>query len=330
MPQFGYALSSEEHAPLDIVRNATLAEEAGFEFLSISDHYHPWIDAQGHSGFVWGMIGAIAASTSRIRLGTGVTAPIIRIHPAILAQATATAACLMPGRFFFGVGSGEKLNEHILGDRWPETEVRLEMMEEAVEVIRKLWSGETQSHHGKYYTVENARVYDVPDQLPEIVVSASGPKAIEVAGRIGDGYWGMGPQKELVERFDELAGPGKPKYAQVTLCWGEDEAQARKTAHEIWPTAGIQGEASQELPSPKHFEQLAQMVTEEQLAESIPCGPDPAPVLEQARAYLDAGFDHVYFHQVGPDQQGFIEFATRELLPELTKSGQGQRATSAA
>jgi len=321
MPQFGYALSSEEHAPLDLVRNAKLAEDAGFEFLSISDHYHPWIDAQGHSGFVWALIGGIAASTSKIRLGTGVTCPTIRIHPAIIAQATATAACLMPGRFFFGIGSGEKLNEHILGDRWPEVEVRLEMMEEAVEVIRRLWAGGVQSHHGRHYTVENARIYDLPDQLPEIVVSASGPKATEVAGRIGDGLWGMAPEKELVTQFDKLAGAGKPKYAQVTLCWATDEAAARKTAHEIWPTSAIKGEASQELPSPKHFEQLAEMVTEDQIAESIPCGPDPEPVLEQVRTYLEAGFDHVYFHQVGPDQAGFLDFATRELLPKLQQEG---------
>jgi len=318
MPQFGYALSSEEHSPLHLVGNAKLAEEAGFEFLSISDHYHPWIDAQGHSGFVWSVIGGIAATTSRIRLGTGVTAPTIRIHPAILAQATATVATMMPGRFFFGVGSGEKLNEHITGARWPEVEVRLEMLEEAVEVIRKLWQGGVQSHHGKHYTVENARVYDLPETPPDIIVSASGPKATEVAGRIGDGFWGMGPQSELVKRFDELAGPGKPKYAQVALCWGRDEAKARKTAFEWWPTAAIKGEASQELPSPKHFEQLAEMVTEEQVAESVPCGPDPEPVLEQVRTYLDAGFDHVYFHQVGPDQQGFLEFAAAELLPRLT------------
>jgi G6PDH family F420-dependent oxidoreductase len=232
---------------------------------------------------------------------------------------------MMPGRFFWGIGSGEKLNEHITGERWPEVEVRLEMMEEAVEVVRQLWQGGVQSHHGKHYTVENARIYDLPEQPPEIIVSASGPKACEVAGRIGDGLWGMGPQKELVEQFDKLAGPGKPKYAQVTLCWAKDVAAARKTAFEWWPTAAIQGEASQELPSPKHFEQLAGMVDEETVAQAVPCGPDPQPVLEQVRTYLDAGFDNIYFHQVGPDQAGFIEFATRELLPAL-----GEQRQSAA
>jgi coenzyme F420-dependent glucose-6-phosphate dehydrogenase len=227
----------------------------------------------------------------------------------------------MPGRFFFGIGSGENLNEHITGARWPEVEVRLEMMEEAVEVIRQLWQGGVQSHHGRHYTVENARVYDLPEQPPEIIVSASGPKAVEVAARIGDGLWGMGPQRELVEQFDQLAGPGKPKYAQVTLCYGQDVAAARRTAFEWWPTAAIQGQASQELPSPTHFEQLAAMVDEEAVAEAVPCGPDPEPVLEQVRTYIEAGFDNIYFHQVGPDQAGFLEFATRELLPRLADEG---------
>ena len=325
MPNFGYALSSEEHAPLDLVKNAKLAEDAGFEFLSISDHYHPWTDRQGHSAFVWSVIGGIATTTERIRLGTGVTCPTIRIHPAIIAQAAATAATMMPGRFFFGTGSGEKLNEHITGARWPEVEVRLEMLEEAVEVIRLLWKGGVKSHHGRHYTVENARVYDLPKTLPEIVVSASGPKATAVAGRIGDGFWGMGPQKELVRQFDKLAGKGKPKYAQVTVCWATSEKAGRKTAFEWWPTSAIRGEASQELPSPAHFEQLAEMVTEDQVAESIVCGPDPEPILKQVRTYLDAGFDHVYFHQVGPDQEGFLRFATKELLPRL-----GERRRSAA
>jgi coenzyme F420-dependent glucose-6-phosphate dehydrogenase len=327
MPSFGYTLSSEEHAPLDLVRHAKAAEDAGFDFLSISDHFHPWIDRQGHSGFVWSVIGGIAATTERIRLGTGVTCPTIRIHPAIIAHAAATVATMMPGRFFLGIGSGEKLNEHITGARWPEVEVRLEMMEEAVEVIRKLWKGGVQSHHGKHYTVENARIYDLPEQLPEIIVSASGPKALEVAARIGDGLWGMGPQRELTKRFDQLAGPGKPKYAQITLCWAKDEKTARKTAFEIWPNAAIKGEASQELPSPTHFEQLAGMVDEATVAEAIPSGPDPEPILEQVRTYLDAGFDHLYFHQVGPDQEGFLQFATKELLPRL---GHGEKRRRSA
>jgi coenzyme F420-dependent glucose-6-phosphate dehydrogenase len=330
MPSFGYALSSEEHPPRDLVEHARLAEEAGFEFIAISDHYHPWIDRQGHSSFVWSVLGGIAATTRKIRVGTGVTCPTIRIHPAIIAQAAATIGAMMPGRFFLGVGTGENLNEHILGDRWPEFDVRAEMLEEAVEVIRQLWQGGVQSHHGRYYTVENARVYDLPDPLPEIVVAGTGPKSAEMAARIGDGFWSTAPKKEIVDRYRSKAGGGKtgrnnPIYGQITVCWAKDEAEARRTAFEWWPTAAIRGAAGQELPNPKHFEQLAQGVTEDQVAESVVCGPDPRPMIEKLQAFVDAGFDHVYVHQVGPDQQGFIEFAARELLPKFAT----RRATAA-
>jgi coenzyme F420-dependent glucose-6-phosphate dehydrogenase len=326
MPSFGYALSSEEHAPRELVDHARRAEEAGFEFISISDHYHPWIDRQGHSPFVWSVLGGIAAATRRIRVGTGVTCPTIRIHPAIIAQAAATVGALMPGRFFLGVGTGENLNEHILGDRWPEYDVRAEMLEEAVDVIRQLWQGGVQSHHGRYYTVENARVYDLPEPLPEIVVAGTGPKSADMAARIGDGFWSTAPKKEIVDQYRAKAGPDKPIYGQITVSWAKDAAAARRTALEWWPTAAVRGAASQELPNPKHFEQLAQGVTEDQVAESVVCGPDPAPMLEKVRAFTDAGFDHVYVHQVGPDQAGFIEFAARELLPNLAS----RRATAAA
>src|ERR687883_157173 len=191
MVELGYALSSEEHTPNDLVRYARRAEEVGFAFALISDHYHPWLDQQGQSPFVWSVVGAIAHATQRLRLGTGVTCPTMRIHPAIVAQAAATAAAMMPGRFFLGVGTGENLNEHILGDRWPEADVRREMLEEAVEVIRLLWQGGQRSHHGRHYTVENARVYTLPETPPPIIVAASGPKAAELAGRIGDGFWGV-------------------------------------------------------------------------------------------------------------------------------------------
>jgi coenzyme F420-dependent glucose-6-phosphate dehydrogenase len=324
MPSFGYALSSEEHEPRALIDQARLAEDAGFEFVAISDHYHPWIDRQGHSAFVWSVLGGIAAATGRIRVGTGVTCPTIRIHPAIIAQAAATVGALMPGRFFLGVGTGENLNEHILGDRWPAYDVRAEMLEEAVDVIRRLWQGGVQSHHGRYYTVENARVYDLPDPLPEIVVAGTGPKSAEMAARIGDGFWSTAPKKEIVDAYRAKAGRGKPIYGQISVCWARDVETARRTALEWWPNAAVRGAASQELPNPKHFEQLAQGVTEDQVAESVVCGPDPAPMLEKVRAFADAGFDHVYVHQVGPDQQGFIEFAARELLPRLAR-----RATAA-
>ena len=176
MPEIGAFLSSEEHGPLDLLAQAKLAEKAGFHSVFISDHFHPWIDRQGESPFVWSVIGAISAATSH-KVTTGVTCPTVRIHPAILAQAAATTQILFEGRFVFGVGTGEALNEHILGDRWPSVEIRLQMLEEAIEVIRLLWKGELVNHHGEFYTVENARLYSVPDSPPPIAVSGFGPKA---------------------------------------------------------------------------------------------------------------------------------------------------------
>jgi G6PDH family F420-dependent oxidoreductase len=317
MVQLGYALSSEEHHPNHLVRYAQRAEEAGFAFAMISDHYHPWIDRQGHSPFVWSVIGGIAQVTERLALGTGVTCPTIRIHPAIIAQAAATAAAMLPGRFFLGVGTGENLNEHILGDYWPPHDLRMAMLEEAVEVIRQLWQGGTQTYRGCYYVVEHARIYTLPDELPAIIVAASGPKAAEVAGRIGDGLCSTTPQQEIVEHFNAAGGTGKPHYGQLTVCWAQDEASARRTAYEYWPNAGLKGELSQELPTPAHFEQAAKMVREDDVAEVIVCGPDPARHIDRIQKYAAAGYDHIYVHQVGPDQEGFFQFYKKEVLPKF-------------
>ena len=318
--QLGYALSSEEHPPGDLVRHARLAEEAGFDFLMISDHFHPWIDAQGHSPFVWSVLGAIAQATERIPIGTGVTCPTVRIHPAIIAQAAATVANLMPGRFRLGVGTGEALNEHILGDVWPEWEIRAEMLEEAVEIIRDLWTGENRSHYGPSYTVVNARIYDPPPEPVPVLVAAGGPRAAELAGRIGDALVATSPDKETLAAFRSAGGEGKTAYGQATVCWDPDEAAARRTVKRIWPTSGIRGEASQELPSPKHFEQLAEMVTEEALAAHIVCGPDIDRHVEALQAFVEAGFDHVYVHQVGSEQRGFIDAYRAEVLPRLRRT----------
>src|SRR5688572_1848154 len=314
MVEIGYALSSEEHTPLDLVRWAELAEEAGFGFALISDHYHPWTDSQGHSPFVWGLIGAISQRTEKLVLGTGVTAPILRIHPAIIAQAAATASCLMPGRFFLGVGTGENLNEHILGDKWPPADTRLEMLEEAIDVMRLLWEGGQQSFDGDFFVVENARVYDLPDEPVQVMVAASGERAAQVAGRVGDGFIGTAPKKENIQAFEQAGGSGKPRYGQVTVCWAQTEKEAVKTALQIWPTSAIPGQLSQELALPAFFEQAAEQVTEEQIKQQIVCGPDAQPILDKITEYADAGYSHVYLHQVGPDQQGFIDFASRELL----------------
>jgi G6PDH family F420-dependent oxidoreductase len=311
----GYALSSEEHGPRELVRYAGLAEKAGFGFAMISDHFHPWIDQQGQSPFVWSVLGGIAASTSRIAVGTGVTCPLIRTHPAVIAHAAATTAASMPGRFWLGVGTGENLNEHIVGGEWPHYERRVAMLEEAVAIIRALWKGDVVTYDGDYYDVVNARLYTLPDEPPPILVAASGPDSAEVAGRIGDGLIATAPERELVTRFVKAGGRGKPKFGQVTVSWARDEAAARRTALRWWPTGAIPGQSGQDLPLPSHFEELAQLVDEADVAKAVLCGPDADPILEEIRAFEKAGFDRVYIHQVGPDQQGFVRFAARELLP---------------
>jgi coenzyme F420-dependent glucose-6-phosphate dehydrogenase len=314
--KYGYTLSSEEHTPAALVAQAQQAEQAGFDFVSISDHFHPWVSAQGHSPFVWSVLGAIAATTDQIQVGVGVTCPTTRIHPAILAQATATTELLMPGRFFFGVGTGEALNEHILGDRWPRPEVRRAMLTEALEVIRALWTGDTIDHDGDFYEVENARLFDPPETAPPIIVSGFGDEAIALAAEIGDGYWGHSPDRDALQLYASSGGTG-PRYSQLNVCWSKDVASARKTVHEVWPNSAVPGQLSQDLPTWTHFEQAAELVTEDDATKSVSCGPDVEPIVEAVRTYLDAGYDHLYFHQIGPDQEGFLRFWTEALQPAL-------------
>jgi G6PDH family F420-dependent oxidoreductase len=318
---YGYTLSSEEHCPTDLVAFAARAESGGFDFVSISDHYHPWTSTQGHSPFVWSVLGAISGVTERIGVGVGVTCPIMRIHPAVLAQATATTSLLFGDRFFWGVGTGEALNEHVVAERWPPPAIRREMLEEAVGVIRELWTGETVTHRGRHYTVENARIFDAPRAPIPVIVSGFGQEAAALAGRIGDGYWGTAPDKELLDTFASAGGSG-PRYAQLTMCWDNDEDSARKTVREIWPTTGLSGQLSQDLPTWTHFEQATEPLTIDQVTASVPCGPDiAAELVETIGKYERAGYDHVYFHQVGHDQDGFFRFWERELQPVLAPSG---------
>ncbi len=317
MTEIGYTLSSEEFGPPDLVRFAQRAEEVGFTFALVSDHYHPWIDEQGQSPFVWTVIGAVAQATERLRLGTGVTCPTVRIHPAVVAQAAATSAAIMPGRFFLGVGTGENLNEHVTGARWPAAAERQEMLEEAVEVIRQLWQGGMQTHRGRHYHVENARLYTLPDEPPPLYVAAGGERSAELAGRIGDGLIGTAPSKETIQTFEGAGGRDKPRYGQLTVCWAEDVESAKKTTERVWPNAAISGELGQELPLPRHFEQAAEMLDQGDLEEAMPLGPDPERYLQAIRDYADAGYTHVYLHQVGPDQEGFFRFWEEELAPKV-------------
>ncbi|MGC5014459.1 TIGR03557 family F420-dependent LLM class oxidoreductase [Streptosporangium sp. DT93] len=314
MTRFGYFLSSEEHGPAELVRQAQLAERAGFEGLWISDHFHPWLDVQGQSPFVWTVIGAVAQATS-LPITTAVTCPLVRTHPAIIAQAAATTAALTGGRFTLGVGTGEALNEHILDSRWPPASERLEMLEEAVELMRDLWSGRLVTHRGTHYRVDTARLYTLPDEPPPVYMSAFGEKAVTLAGKIADGYICTSPSAELVEKFHKAGGAGKPSQGGLKVCYGPDEAAARKTVHKLWPTQGIQGEASQLLPLPRHFEELAEMVSEDEVGS--PCGPDPEVHVTAIQEYVDAGFDEVYISQIGQDQDAFFDFYAEKVLPRL-------------
>ncbi len=325
MTSYGYTLSSEEWGPRDLVASARRAEEAGFDFCSISDHFHPWIDAQGHSPFVWGVLGAVAEATSSIEVGIGVTCPTVRIHPAVVAQAVATADLLLEGRLRFGIGTGEALNEHILGDRWPPAPVRMAMMEEALAVMRALWTGDEIDHDGAFYRVENARLYDPPDRDLEVVVSAFGPEAAEVAARIGDGLWSTAPDGDLLSAYADAGGQG-PRYGQMSVCYGPDEEACRRTVAEVWPNAGFAGELAQELPTPAHFGQVAESLTEDQAIGSTPCGPDVDAVVSSVQEYLDAGYDHLYFHQIGPDQDAFFTVWEEELGDRVRGLAAGEAA----
>jgi G6PDH family F420-dependent oxidoreductase len=315
--RIGYFLSSEEWGPQALVQQAARAQQAGFEGLWISDHYHPWNDEQGHSAFVWTTIGAISQTAPEMPITTAVTCPTIRIHPAVIAQAAATAAVLLDGRFRLGVGSGEALNEHILGGSWPSADVRLEMLEEAIEVIRLLWRGGMQSHRGRHYTVEDARIYDLPERATEIVVSGFGPKSIALAGRVGDGYATVGPDADAVASFRSQGGEGRVVQGGIKVCWGDDERSALEHVSRLWPNDALPGELAQILPTPRHFEQASELVTPELLRGQVPCGPDVERHVAALQAYADAGFDELYVSQIGPDVDAFFKAYAEHVLPRL-------------
>jgi G6PDH family F420-dependent oxidoreductase len=311
--RIGCFLSCEEFGPRELVVQAKRAERAGFHALWISDHYHPWNDEQGHSAFVWSVIGALAQATT-LPVTTAVTCPTMRIHPAIMAQAAATSAVLLEGRFNLGVGSGEALNEHILGEHWPEADVRLEMLEEALDVIRTLWRGGQHSHRGRHYTVENARVYDLPDEPPPVLVSGFGPKAIRLAARIGDGFCTTAPDRDAIDLYRAEGGSG-PVHAGTKVCFMADADEARRTVHRLWPNEALPGELAQILPTPAHFEQACELVTPDAL--KTPMGPDLDEHAAALQAYADAGVDELFVQQIGPEQDAFFERWASDILPRF-------------
>lgn len=313
--RLGYFLSCEEYTPTQLIEQAVLAEEAGFECLWISDHFHPWNDEQGQSPFVWSVIGALSQVTT-LPVTTAVTCPTVRINPVVIAQAAATSAVMLKGRFTLGVGTGEALNEHVLGDVWPTVDVRLEMLEEAITLMRELWKGDFVNHGGRHYTADTARIYTLPDVPPPVFVSGFGPKATELAARIGDGYITTSPDRELLDRFREDSG-GKPTQGGVKVAWAPTEQEGAEIAHRIWANAGLPGELAQVLPSPRHFEQASSLVTVEQVRESVSCGSDISQHVEALGEYVDAGFDDVYVANMGPHYADMIRVFGAEVLPAL-------------
>jgi G6PDH family F420-dependent oxidoreductase len=317
MTTYGYFLSTEEYDPAQLLEQARLAQEAGFDNLWISDHFHPWTDTQGESPFVWSMIGAIS-QVCDLPITTAVTCPTTRVHPAIIAQAAATSAVLLgENRFRLGIGTGEALNEHILGDLWPPAPVRLEMLEEAVEVIRLLWSGKDVTHHGKYYSVENARIYTLPEQPPQILMSAFGPLAADLAAKIADGFISTQPDKEMLDRYRSGAKPGTTSQVGFKVAWAPTEDEGVGLAHTIWPNAGLPGELAQILPTPQHFEQASTLVTEDMTRESVTAGNDPAKHVETFKPYTDAGFDEIYVANMGPHYADMLKRYGEDVLPAL-------------
>ncbi len=325
----GYKIATEAFGPKEVVQQAVLAERAGFDFVELSDHYHPWSEAQGHSAFTWSMLGAIAARTTTLELATGVTCPSYRYHPAIIAQAAATVALLSDGRFTLGVGSGERLNEHITGVEFPGVHRRQEAFREALEIIRLLWQGGYQSYRGKHLQLEDARVFDLPETLPVIAVASGGPAASRIAAELGDGLFATEPKPELVSAFTDAGGSG-PMYAEVPLAWAPDTdaAVAAVLEKSRWALTGWK--VMSELPNPVNFDAASQFVRREDVLAQFACGPDVARHVEVARPFVDAGFDHLVMQNAGPDPEGFMDFFTRQLGPrvrELTPAGQGPIST---
>lgn len=315
MTSYGYFLSCEQYDPHELVDQARRAEAAGFDRLWISDHFHPWLDEQGQSPFVWSVIGALSQVTT-LPITTAVTCPTIRIHPAIVAQAAATAAVQTEGRFVLGVGSGEALNEHVLGDRWPPIAERLEMLTEAVEVIRALHGGGVVNHRGRHYRVEDARLYTVPAQPVPIYVSGFGAQAATLAGQIGDGYCGVSPDPSLLQTFREAGGTG-PTQAGTKVCWAGRVDEGVDVAHRLWPNDALPGQIAQSLPRPADFADATSLVDWDAVAGTFACGPDVETHVGQLAGYADAGYDEVYVQQIGPDHDGFFAAFRNEVLPAL-------------
>jgi G6PDH family F420-dependent oxidoreductase len=319
--QIGYKLAAEAFGPADLISQAVRAEQVGFDFVEISDHFHPWLNVQGHSPFAWTVLGAIAAKTSRIGLATGVTCPTVRYHPAIIAQAAATLGIVSEGRFTLGIGAGERLNEHVVGQGFPSVRGRHERLREALEIIKLLWSGGYQSYEGKHLQLEDARVFDLPDPLPAIAVAASGKASATIAAQLGDGLFATEAMPEIVEAYRGAGGSG-PRYAEVPVAWAGDEEEAVQAALKTsrWALSGWK--VMSELPNPVNFEAASATVTAEDIRGQFATGPDPDVYVQAVRKYADAGFDRLVLQNAGPDPDGFLDFYDKDLGERLRALGQ--------
>lgn len=316
MAKFGYKLMTEEHGPSALVENAVAAEKAGFDFVGISDHFHPWVRAQGHAPFAWSVLGAIAHATKTIGIATGLTCPIIRYHPAIIAQAAATIAVMSEGRFTLAIGAGERLNEHVTGAPWPSIAERHAMLGEAADIFRELWDGGARAYEGDFFVLDHAELFDLPAKPIPIVIGVSGEKSVALAAEKADGIMATEPSKELVETFRKAKKSGSA-WGEVSLAYAPSEEEGLKLAKERFAFSALGWAVNSELPSVEGFEAATKYVRPEDLAETIPAGPDPEVHLKAIRKFVDAGFDHVALLGIGPDQAGFIRFAEKELLPKL-------------
>lgn len=316
--EYGYTLMTEQSDPRWLVRDAVAAEQAGFPFAVMSDHYFPWLTSQGHAPNAWATLGAVAQATSRIRLMTYVTCPILRYHPVVVAQQAATVNLLSEGRFTLGLGAGENLNEHVVGRGWPDARTRHEMLTEAVEIIGGLFDGDAVYYRGRHLAADNARLHDLGDRRPQIGIAVSGEDSCTLAGKHADMMIAVEPKPDLGEMFDAAGGRGKPRVGQLPICYDRDRDAAIERAHDQFRWFGFGWAVNADLPNPSGFAAASQFVTKDDVAEAIPCGDDVDAVKQAVQPYLEAGFTHLAFIQIGgQNQKEFIDWAQSTLLPAL-------------
>ncbi|MDQ2749613.1 MAG: TIGR03557 family F420-dependent LLM class oxidoreductase [Pseudonocardiales bacterium] len=318
MVRIGYTLMCEQSGPRELVRDAARAEEAGFDFAVISDHYFPWLDSQGHAPNAWAILGAVAHVTDQMRLMSYVTCPTMRYHPAVVAQQAATVGLLSDGRFTLGLGSGENLNEHVVGRGWPPANVRQEMFDEALQIIRALFAGEYLNFAGQHFRVDSAKLWDVGSPPPAVGVAVSGAQSLALAGKYADVLIAVEPKRELTAGFDAVGGAGKPRVGQVPICWDPSAAKATERAHDQFRWFASGWKVNAEIPGTAGFAAASQFVRPEDVAGALPCGPDLDAHVEAVQSFVTAGFTDVAVLQIGGDTQtAFLDWAERELLPAL-------------